>query len=298
MTLTPEERRIEDATVLYVKAGAWPVAVGLFALLAEREPDNANAWFGIGSALWRLSLDNSALLEPAVAALKRSVGENERYGNKTFKQTLLSASQSASKAGLNPDTIAPFSGNAHTFVDLVGFSPQSAIDATRRLEWDARARLVSLLSEVKGELFDTLLQDIADHDSNPNVRTAAARALRERQAVPVPPPSANARATALPAQETPTAAEVPAEPVVTMAENPAPEVTSALPNIGDMLAETHANAVESRPSAETPESSAPPVESLPAMQPSPEAPESKPIDDADIRAQLEARKKRLLGGSG
>src|SRR5690349_18011945 len=111
MTLTPIERRIEDATVLYVKAQAWQASIGLFAELARIESDNTNAWLGIGSALWRLSLHQPELLEPAVSALKRAVDENQRALNKSPKQLLFNASQSATKAGLNVDSIKAFSGD-------------------------------------------------------------------------------------------------------------------------------------------------------------------------------------------
>jgi tetratricopeptide (TPR) repeat protein len=290
MTLTPIERRLEDTTVVYIKAQAWQASIGLFAQLARLEPDNANAWFGIGSALWRLSLDKPELLEPAVAALKRAVQENKQFTNKTYKQLLLSASQSADRAGIHAEGVQPFQGDPIAFLDTVQFTPQTLIDATRALPWEDRARVVLLLSDVPGALFETLLTDLAEHDDKSHVRAAAAKALRDRPQKPAPTPPP-------PLEVHPPEPLATAEPElqVTMVDEPTPvEVARTIPNTTEILPE--ALQAEARKAAaeaaakdplpqETPE---PPLEA-PA-----EPPKLDPAQQEAIRAQLEARRQRLM----
>jgi hypothetical protein len=292
MTLTPIERRLEDATVLFIKAQAWKAAIGLFAELARVESDNANAWFGMGSSLWRLSLNEPQLLEPSVAALKRAVEENKQFTNHTYKQLLVSASQSATKAGINVDLIATFHGDPKHFADAVDFTPQTLIDATRTLDVDSRTRLVSVLSEVPGELVETLLRDLADNDANSSVRTVATRALSERPQKPIAPepisvvghsPESALDAAAEESAESPVDA---AEPEVTMVDTPAEEVASAIPNISEVIpTSTTEEVIEAAAEAPTAEITTPEAAPKPA----------DPKNDDAIRSQLEARRQRLMG---
>lgn len=296
MTLTPIERRLEDATVLYVKAQAWQASIGLFAELARIESDNTNAWLGIGSALWRLSLHQPELLEPAVSALKRAVDENQRALNKSPKQLLFNASQSATKAGINVDAIKAFSGDPKHFAESVQFTPQTLLDATRTLGIDDRAQLVSLLSEVPGELFDALLNDLAENDADSNVRVIAAKSLRERPQKPaaVMPTVGGAPDEALDAVAA-ESAELP-EPEVTMVDSATSEIASAIPNVTEVIPTTPVDEVVHE-STEVPVVSVSddvPVET-PAVEEAPAESVKKPIDDEAIRAQLEARRQRLMG---
>jgi hypothetical protein len=296
MTLTPIERRLEDATVVYIKAQAWKATIGLSAELARVEPDNANAWFGIGSSLWRLSLDQPELLEPAVAALKRAVEENKKFLNHSYKQLLFSASQSATKAGHNVDSIASFNGDPKHFADVVNFSSQTLIEATHALDVDSRTHIVSVLSEVPGELVEALLTDLSENDENSIVRTAASRALRERPQKPViPEPTSTVGAQHVaPDTMLDAAAEESAEspvdepePSVTMVDTPAEEVASTIPNITEVVpTSTTEEVIESTAEESVAETPAAPVEA---------PPKPDPRNEEAIRAQLEARKQRLMG---
>jgi HEAT repeat protein len=293
MTLTPIERRLEDATVVYIKAQAWQATIGLSAELARLESNNANAWFGIGSSLWRLSLNDPTLLEPTVAALKRAVKENKQFMNNTYKQLLFSASQSATKAGLNVESIVAFKGDPKHFAEVIEFTPQTLIDATRTLNVDSRVQIVSVLSEVPGELVEALLTDLSENDENSSVRTVASRALRERPQKPVAPepvsavgssPEAALDAAAEESAESPVDE---AEPTVTMVDTPVEEVASAIPNITEVVpTSTTEEVIESSASDTAAETPAAPVEA-------PTKPD--PRNEEAIRAQLEARKQRLMG---
>ncbi|MFN8372057.1 MAG: hypothetical protein U0694_04175 [Anaerolineae bacterium] len=287
MTLSPIERRLEDATVLYVKAQAWKASIGLFAELARIEPDNANAWFGIGSAMWRMSLDAPELLEPAVATLKRAAEENKQFTNKTYKQLLFSASQSADKAGYHSESIPAFSGDTKPLLDAIQFTPQMLIEATQALDWESRIKVATLLSEVPGELFDALLNDLAENDSNSNVRTFANRALRDRPQKPAPMPVSEAQPAA--AVET---LETAVEPQVTMADAPAEDIASAIPHVTEVIPVARVEEA-AHDSAEIPVVE---VEPAPVVETPVEAPaKPDPKKDEAIRAQLEARRQRLMG---
>ncbi len=290
MTLTPVERRLEDAIVLYVKAQAWQASIGLFAELARIESDNANAWLGIGSALWRLSLDSPELLEPAVAALKRAVEENKQPLNKSPRQLLFNASQSATKAGIDAQAIKAFAGDPRYFAELVQFTPQTLIDTTRTLNENARAQIVSLLSEVPGEIVELLLTDLSEKDANNYVRTAASKALRERPQKPAAPVPAVGTSPESALDEVAAESADTPEPQVTVADAPAADVASTIPNVVEVIPNSTAEEVIVSNAKDT-------ADDIPAVEAAAvETPEKpKPADDETIRAQLEARRQRLMG---
>lgn len=180
MEKTPQELMLENAAVFYTEANAWKAALGIFTTLAQINPSNHNAWFGIGSTLWRLGVDQPDLLDMALAPLKRAVELNPNPDNRTYKHLLRTAEDSARKSGIDPDAIPAYQGDPAVFAEAVGFTPEALVEPARALPWEARAKLVMAAGETRGDLFLPLLEALAASDPNMQVKRAAGQALTNR----------------------------------------------------------------------------------------------------------------------
>jgi tetratricopeptide (TPR) repeat protein len=182
MEKSPQELMLENAATFYTEAGAWKAALGIFTTLAQINPNNHNAWFGIGSTLWRLGVDQPDLLDLALGPLKRAVELNPNPDNRTYKHLLRTAEESARKSGINPDTIPAYQGDPATFAEAVSFTPEMLVDPAKAMNWEARAKLVMAAGETRGDLFLPLLEALAASDPNMQVKRAAGQALANRPA--------------------------------------------------------------------------------------------------------------------
>lgn len=182
MEKTPQELMLENAAVLYTEAGAWQAAVGLFTALAQLNPQNHNAWFGIGSALWRLGVDQPDLLDIALGPLKRAVELNPNPTNRNYTHLLRTAEESARKSGVDPASIPAYQGDPATFAEAVSFTPETLVEPARAMNWEARAKLVMAAEHQRGDLFLPLLEALASSDPNMQVRRQAGAALANRPA--------------------------------------------------------------------------------------------------------------------
>jgi tetratricopeptide (TPR) repeat protein len=182
MEKSPQELMLENAATFYTEAGAWKAALGIFTTLAQINPNNHNAWFGIGSTLWRLGVDQPDLLDLALGPLKRAVELNPNPDNRTYKHLLRTAEESARKSGINPDTIPAYQGDPATFAEAVSFTPEMLVDPAKAMNWEARAKLVMAAGETRGDLFLPLLEALAASDPNMQVKLSAGQALANRPA--------------------------------------------------------------------------------------------------------------------
>lgn len=199
------EMRLEKAAALYLETEAWTAALRVYVALAEQNAANPNGWFGIGSILWRLSATEADLLPAAVAALKRAADLNRNPDNKHYKRVLFSATESARKAGLDPDGIAPAGDeDAREALIAAEFERDQLIAATRALPWDQRVQIVHAFADQPELLLVAVVEDIAADDPNANVRATATRALAARPAASVRDgliEAGAARADPLPAED-------------------------------------------------------------------------------------------------
>lgn len=201
MEKTTQELMLEQAAVLYTEAGGWQAALGIFVTLAQLNPQNHNAWFGIGSALWRLGVDQPDLLDMALGPLKRAVELNPNPTNRTYTHLLRTAEESARKSGVDPDTIPAYQGDPATFAELVHFTPETLVEPARAMNWEARAKLVMAAGETRGDLFLPLLERLAASDPNMQVKRAAGQALANRPATVVSTTEMQAASSRLTADE-------------------------------------------------------------------------------------------------
>ena len=199
------EMRLEKAAALYLETEAWTAALRVYVALAEQNAANPNGWFGIGSILWRLSATEADLLPAAVAALKRAADLNRNPDNKHYKRVLFSATESARKAGLDPDGIAPAGDeDAREALIAAEFERDQLIAATRALPWDQRVQIVHAFAD-QPELL--LVQAcVSKRACGPNAkgRATAPRALAARPAASVRDgliEAGAARADPLPAED-------------------------------------------------------------------------------------------------
>jgi hypothetical protein len=187
MTATPNDFMLERAVALLVEGQQWNAAIGLMALIAQHYPKKGSAWFGLGSLLWRLRQPH--LIDEAITALKRSLDVDDERNTRVMLRTV---EEEARKNGTNPDDLKSFGGSPYPFfADLVDFTPQTLIDAVGALEWDQRAQMLTFLGDQPGDLFDALVEAMANNDPNANVKRSAAQALKARPAKPAPPPPAS-----------------------------------------------------------------------------------------------------------
>jgi tetratricopeptide (TPR) repeat protein len=180
MEKTTQELMLENAALYYTDASAWKAALGIFTTLAQLNPNNHNAWFGIGSTLWRLGVEQPELLDMALGPLKRAVELNPNPDNRTYKHLLRTAEDSARKSGVNPDTIPAYQGDPAMFAETITFTPEMLVEPAQKMNWEARAKLVMAAGETRGELFLPLLEALASSDPNMQVKRAAGQALANR----------------------------------------------------------------------------------------------------------------------
>lgn len=204
MEKSTQELILENAALLYTEAGAWQAALGLYVTLAQLNAQNHNAWFGIGSTLWRLGVDQPDLLDMALGPLKRAVALNPNPDNRTYTHLLRTAEESARKSGVDPNTIPAYQGDPATFAEAVQFAPEMLVEPARALPWEARAKLVMAAEHQPGDLFLPLLESLAASDPNLQVRRAAGQALANRPAKTVSTTEMQAASSRLSADAAPT----------------------------------------------------------------------------------------------